>query len=207
MNDITQTHQPEADNQLSLVLIHLMKGVLFRDEHPKLWHQLVSVQTQVRDYIAVLGLSLALYEDEGFAWLQNNPIENAENEQTELLPRLITRRQLSYPVSLLLALLRKKLVEHDSQSSDSRLIIERDDVVEMMRTFLAGSFNEARLVDQIDSTINKVVELGFARRLKNAKHKIEVRRIIVAFVNAQWLKEFDQRLADYAKYVSEETAE
>jgi len=42
-------------------------------------------------------------------------------------------------------------------------------------------------MDQVDTWINKVVELGFARRLHNDTNKIEVRRIIKAFVDAQWL--------------------
>ena len=55
-------------------------------------------------------------------------------------------------------------------------------------------------MDQVDAHINKVIGLGFARRLHNDPNKIEVRRIIKAFVDAQWLHEFEQRLQDYAVY-------
>jgi hypothetical protein len=60
--------------------------------------------------------------------------------------------------------------------------------------------NEARLIDQVDATITKVVELGFLRRLKPAagsaqdRGHYEVRRILKAFVDAQWLADFDARL-------------
>ncbi len=71
-----------------------------------------------------------------------------------------------------------------------------------MRVFLPESSNEARLIDQIDTHINKVVELGFLRRLKPAggaagPASYEVRRILKAFVDAQWLADFDARLAAY----------
>ncbi len=188
-------------NALSLVLIHLMKGVLYAKDQPKLWQHLLDLQAQVGDYISILGLSLSLHEDEGFAWLETTRYE----DESEALPKLIHKRQLSYPVSLLLALLRGKLVEHDSNSSEERLIISRDDIVEMMRTFLPESTNDARLVDQIDSHINKTIELGFTRRLKPDKHKVEVRRIIQAFVNAQWLAEFDARLKEYYEFSLEQT--
>ncbi|MEE9492665.1 MAG: DUF4194 domain-containing protein [Gammaproteobacteria bacterium] len=188
--------EENTENVLSLVLIQLMKGVLYAQEHRKLWDELLNLQVQVRDYIQVLGLSLSLHEDEGFAWLETKHYDDI----TEALPKLVNKRQLSYPVSLMLALLRMKLAEHDSQSSEDRLILSRDDIVEMMRTFLPDSTNEVRIVDQIDSHINKIIELGFARRLKSDKHRIEVRRIILAFVNAQWLSEFDQRLQEYAQY-------
>ena len=66
----------------------------------------------------------------------------------------------------------------------------------------AGS-NEARLIDQVDSTLTKVLDLGFVRRLKPAaasapdRGHYEVRRILKAFVDAQWLAQFDARLAQY----------
>lgn len=119
----------------------------------------------------------------------------------------MSRRQLSYPVSLLLALLRRKLTEHDAVSSEERLILSRDDIVDMMRTFLPAGVNEARLVDQIDAHINKVIELGFARRLRNESSKIEIRRILKAFVDAQWLNEFDQHLQSYLAHGQPEAAE
>ena len=60
--------------------------------------------------------------------------------------------------------------------------------------------NEARLMDRMDSHINKVIELGFLRRMKPAAGQpgaFEVRRILKAFVDAQWLADFDARLATY----------
>ena len=197
MNEILNQN-PEAtkDTLLSLVLIKLMKGVLSIDEDEKLWHHLLSLQTQVRDYIRVLGLELSLIEDEGVAWLSTQTTEEGETA----LPRLVSKRQLSYPVSLLLALLRRKLVEHDASSGEQRLILNKEDVVEQLRIFLPVGTNEARLMDQMDAHINKIIELGFLRRLHNDASKLEVRRILKAFVDAQWLHDFDQRLHEYAVY-------
>jgi hypothetical protein len=61
---------------------------------------------------------------------------------------------------------------------------------------LSTGSNEARLVDQIDTCINKVIELGFARRLRTENNKIEIRRLLKAFVDAQWLSNFDAHLKD-----------
>lgn len=115
------------------------------------------------------------------------------------------RRQLSYPVSLLLALLRKKLVEHDAGGGDPRLILSREQIVELIRVFLPASANEAKLVDRVHADINKVVELGFLRRLRGQDNQYEVRRIIKAYVDAQWLAEFDQRLAEYREHAEATT--
>jgi hypothetical protein len=106
---------------------------------------------------------------------------------------------LSFPVSLLLALLRKKLAEFDASGGDTRLVLSRDELVELVRVFLPDGSNEAKLIDQIEISINKVVELGFLRKLKPAvacgdrPASYEVRRILKAFVDAQWLAEFDAR--------------
>mgnify|MGYP001106200311 CR=1 FL=1 len=115
----------------------------------------------------------------------------------------MARRQLSFPVSLLLALLRKKLAEFDAGGGETRLIISRDEVVDLMRLFLPAGSNETRLIDQVDTHLNKVAELGFVRRLRGQERTFEVRRILKAFVDAQWLSEFDQRLALYQKQLAE----
>lgn len=190
---MAETETTNANNSFSVVLITLLKGVVYADENARLWQNLLSLQARIRDYVKEIGLELIVVEDEGFAWLQTL----ASNENTPELPRLVMKRQLSYPVSLLIALLRRKLVEHDATSGEVRLILSRDEIVEMMRTFLSTGSNEARLVDQIDTYINKVIELGFVRRLRTENNKIEVRRLLKAFVDAQWLNDFDTRLQSY----------
>src|SRR5271166_5083961 len=108
-------------NPLSLVLICLLKGVTEREADPALWQSLLGLQTRVRDQVAVLGLELVLDEAEGYAYLRQRPPQEGEAE----LPRLVARRQLGYQVSLMLALIRKKLVEFDARSGDTRLILSR----------------------------------------------------------------------------------
>jgi hypothetical protein len=190
---MAEIEKTDARNEFSVVMITLLKGVVYGDDNPKLWQNLLLLQARIRDYAKEIGLELIVYEDEGFAWLQTL---TSHGEETEL-PRLVMKRQLSYPVSLLLALLRRKLAEHDATSGESRLILGRDEIVDMMKTFLSSGSNEARLVDQIDAHINKAIELGFARRLRTEHNKIEIRRLLKAFVDAQWLNDFDARLKAY----------
>ncbi|MEY4506569.1 MAG: hypothetical protein RL297_1147 [Pseudomonadota bacterium] len=194
---------PSSD--LSVLLINLLKSVLYRDADERQWAGLLNLQARVRDYVAVLNLELVLDEAEGYAFLKSRP-EAAEDEAAPRLPRLVARRPLSFAVSLLLALLRKKLAEFDAGGQDAhvgRLVLSRDEVVELVRVFLPDGTNETKLIDQIETTINKVVELGFLQKLKSAagtaagQATYEVRRILKAFVDAQWLAEFEARLADY----------
>jgi hypothetical protein len=71
------------------------------------------------------------------------------------------------------------------------------DIVDMVSLFRPESSNEARTLDRLRADIKKVVELGFLRKLKGQADTYEVARILKAFVDAQWLEEFDARLADY----------
>jgi hypothetical protein len=192
----------DANRDLSAVLVSLMKGVTFAEADPALWQRLLGLQARIRDYIAVLGLELILDEAEGYAYLRQLPAPEGE----QALPRLIARRQLGYAVSLLIALLRKKLAEFDAAGGDARLILGRDDIAEMMRVFLPETVNQARLMDRIDQHINRVTEMGFLRRLAGRDDQFEVRRILKAFVDAQWLNDFEQRLAAYRQHASEDAA-
>ena len=198
---------PEAP-ELSLLMVRLLKGVLYREDDERLWSHLLRLQVRVRELAALLLLEVVLAEDEGYAFLKSLPQPEEAYGQAHL-PRLVARRPLSYPVSLLLALLRRRMLEADAGGGEMRLVLSRSDIVQLLQVFLPGGTNEARLIDQVDATINKVVDLGFLRRLKPAagsapgQAHYEVRRILRAFVDAQWLSEFDARLEGYRTALSE----
>ena len=181
--------------ELSSVLIPLLKGVSYRADDAAHWSALLQLQGRVRDHAAVLGLELMLDEAEGYAFLRSRSVP--DGDPAAKLPRLVARRPLSFPVSLLLALLRKKLAEFDAAGGDTRLILSREQVAELLRVFLPEGSNEARLIDQVDTQLNRVVELGFVRRLRGQESMFEVQRILKAFVDAQWLGEFETRLTAY----------
>ena len=184
---------PAAD--LSAIVVPLMKGVIYRDDNTAYWSALLQLQGRARDFVGVLGLELTLDEAEGYAFLRSRP--DPEDDAAPKLPRLVARRPLSFPVSLLLALLRKKLAEFDAAGSETRLILSRDQVVELLRVFLPEGSNETRVIDQVDTHLNRIADLGFVRRLRGQDQMFEVQRILKAFVDAQWLAEFDARLGAY----------
>lgn len=186
MTDATEARQPH----LSPVLIHLLRGVIYRDQQPVLWDDLQRLQSEVMDYVKKIGLDLHVDELEGFAYLKQMPVEDAENG----LPRLIQRRPLSYPVSLLCALLRKKLVESDAGGGGIRVVLTRDQIVDLMRVFLPERSDEVSVENRIENSINKVEELGLLKALKADPPAYEVRRIIKALVDADWLASMEKKL-------------
>jgi len=198
---------PKPAYDLTSLVVPLLKSVIYRDDDPALWAALLELQMRVRDYMAVLALDLVLDESEGYAFLKARP--DSEDESAPKPPRLVARRPLSFQLSLLLALLRKKLVEFDASGGDTRLVLSLDAVVELVRVFSPVSSNEARLMDQVQTQLNKLIELGFVRKLKAVSSRAaspdyEVQRILKAFVDAQWLADFDARLAAYQAHLAQD---
>lgn len=182
------------EHAVASAIIHLMQGVVYREQDEPTWTTLGRHAAAVRDHFGAIGVDVVLDETEGYAYLQAHPEADGE----EPLPRLVKRRALTYNVSLLLVLLRKRLVEFETAGSEGKLVLSRDQIQEMLRLFVVDSTNEARVVDQVDGTVRKAAELGFLRQLRGHPDQWEVRRILKAYVDAQTLSDFAGKLAEYA---------
>lgn len=182
------------EHAIASAIIRLMQGVVYRESDEDAWLTLERQGAGVRDHFATIGVDVVVDDAEGYAYLRSRP----EEDGAEALPRLVRRRALTYNVSLLLVLLRKRLVEFETAGGDGRLVLTTDQIVEMLRLFQAESTNDARIVDQAETTINKARELGFLRQLRGQNDHWEVRRILKAYVDAQTLSDFAAKLREYA---------
>ncbi|MEB4590945.1 DUF4194 domain-containing protein [Candidatus Thiothrix sp. Deng01] len=192
-----------TDNALSALLIQLLKGVLYEEQHARLWPDLLRLQAAVRDYCRVIGLELYIDEAEGYAFLRQ---QEPEAEEDTEIPRLIPRRSLTFPVSLLLVLLRKRLAEEDASGGATRVVLSREQIVDMMILFMPEQKNEARTTEQINTAINRALDYGFLRKLKQDEGELlEIRRILKAFVDAQWLDQFQAHLDGYRQHLEADT--
>lgn len=193
---MTEQHTPN----LSTVVIHLLKGIVFRNEQPQLWQDLLDLQAHVIDYLGVLNLELQIDDNEGYAWLSQK-IVDAEDKNP--VPRLIARRPLDYRTSLLCVLLRKKIAEVQNTSSELRVIVSREELLNSMRVFMPEKSNEAKIEEQMHSTIKKVIELGFLRPLKTDAEQLEVQRFLVGLVDADWTASLNDKLTEYQQYAQQ----
>lgn len=184
----------ETETVVGTTIIKLMRGVVYRETDEESWLTLSRHAGPVRDHFATIGVEVVVDDTEGYAYLKSR--EEADDEAP--LPRLVRRRTLGYQVSLLLVLLRKRLAEFESDGDAGMLVLTRDQIVELLQVFLAGSTNDAKVVDTIDSAIKKAEELGFLRQLRGQPGHWEVRRVLKAYVDAQTMADFDTKLAEYA---------
>ena len=182
------------EQAIAVAIIDLMHGVVYREAQEHSWAALDRHSAAVRDHFAAIGVNVIVDDAEGYAYLRS-----LEQDGEEPLPRLVRRRSLTYNVSLLLVLLRKRLVEFETVGGEGKLVLSRDQIAEMMRVFLAGSTNEARVLDRIDQTVKQVTDLGFLRPLRGQPHQWEVRRVLKAYVDAQILSDLAGKLQEYAE--------
>lgn len=186
------------EHEVASTIIRLMQGIVYRDSDEAAWLTLERSGAGVRDHFATIGVDVVVDDAEGYAYLRSR----SEEDGDEALPRLVRRRALTYNVSLLLVLLRKRLVEFETTGGEGRLVLTTEQIVDMLRLFQAESSNDARVVDQAETTINKAKELGFLRPLRGQSDHWEVRRILKAYVDAQTLADFAGKLREYAGAVT-----
>jgi hypothetical protein len=181
-------------NATASAIIRLMQGVVYRESDEETWLALDRFAPAVRDHFSVIGVDVIVDNSEGYAFLRSRP----ESDDGEALPRLVRRRSLSYNVSLLLVLLRKRLVEFETAGGEGRLVLTTEQIIDVLRVFQEESTNEARVVEQAERTIAKASEFGFLRAMRAQPGHWEVRRVLKAYVDAQTMSDFAAKLRDYA---------
>lgn len=190
MRTETDTH---SEQDLKYALIMVCKAVVYRSESPRVWHTIRTQEALLNTHLAMLGLELYIHSDDGYAFCRTIEQDDQDND----LPRLVVRRELSYAVSILLVVLRRKLAEHDSASSQDRLIVSTQEMLEQLDLFTLPTSRESRRVDVDLATINKVRDLGFLKPLPGHEELWEVRRVVQAFVDAACLNDFARTLEHY----------
>lgn len=181
----------------SNILVALLKGVVYRDD--KHWDELAPNEADIKKYFADIYLDVIIDKSEGYAYLKQRVSEDEEEET----PKLIEKRQLNFHVSLLCLLLRKHLIENDSEGESTKAYLTRDKILNLVKPFYKETTNEASQIKLIDAAIKKVMDEGFLRKMKTDEEQYEVKRIIKAFVNGDIVKDSLEKLKTYANQAEE----
>lgn len=178
--------------EYSLSLITMLKGILYIHQRDA-WENLLRYESEVKKYFSALGLEVYVDKSEGYAYLRQVELE----EEMEI-PKIAEKRQLNFFTSLLCIVLRKYLLERDAEAGAARATITQQEIVNLMKSFLPTATDEAKQQDKIITTINKVIEIGFLKRLDDSSNDYEIHRIIKGFVNAEVIDDTLKRLQTYA---------
>lgn len=189
-------------------IIRLLQGAIYKEQE-LLWDQLTVYKHGISDYFSKIGVSLIMSEDDGFAYLKDatdeqdieSEDEDSQKKESDMIS-LFSKRQLGYHISLLCVILTRKLLEFDLTAGDqTRLIMTRQEIKESFSVFLPEKSNEAKIVDLLDTHINKLIEYGFLKKIN--ENEIEVKRILKAKFSANILTEVNDKLEEYLNASSE----
>ena len=185
----------EINVELSNAYISLLKGVIIKENKEKIWDTILNYRNQIEDYFRQLGLTLKLYEEEGYCYLQQ-----IEDDETDNLLKLVPKVSLSLHLSLLLVSLRKYMLE-STANGDEKIVISKEEIFIKMKNYLKETSNEIKQEKEITSYIKKVEDMKFIRKLKNSDNKYEILRLLASFVDAQWLDHLDKRIIEYKEHI------
>ncbi|HAD59398.1 MAG TPA: hypothetical protein DCG12_09150 [Planctomycetaceae bacterium] len=178
--------QSSSDTQeWSETAVRLLQGVIYREDERQ-WNVLQRNISPLEEYFSIVGLQLAVDDDEGLAWLRQ---PEADEVSGTPLPRLIRRTQLSYDATLLTVVLRDELHRFEQQDVDNeRCVIHTDQLFQLWRPFFPAESDDVSLRRSLLAALRTLESLRFVRRFGDRTGEWEIRRILKARVIAAELE-------------------
>lgn len=177
----------------SKAIVKLLKGIVEKDD--AVWNEVLSYQSDIQDYIAVMGLELIVKKDEGFAFVKQFKLDDDKTMN------MVSRRQYGFEVSVMLIVLRQILEDFDSnptmQATDK--YVTASEIKEETEMFLPTSYNKVKFEKELDSNIDKIVKFGYLIEPKHqeGEKRYKIHRIIKEKITLDDLLEFKNQLNSY----------
>jgi hypothetical protein len=182
-------------------LVQLLKGPVYSDDQ-EYWQHLLKYQVEITQHFGGLGLDTVIQKEDGYAFIRQIELDDKGSTIG-----LISRRPLTYEVSLLCVLLRKLLdVFEVSNTDNKRFYLKRKQLRAELETFFREKSNKVKLLKDLDSYINQVLELGYIKVTTSDEQfrdedTFEVRSIIKARFSNDVCLDFLNQLKEDVKPV------
>lgn len=178
----------------SNAIVKLLRGVI--ENNDTVWQDILMYQSEIQDYLSVIGLELIIEKEDGYAFVRQ------KNNEADALMSLVSRRRLTFEVSVVLIVIRQILEEFDSnplESQSNDKYISAADIKEEVELFLPEKYNRVKFMKELDKYIERVVELGFLIKTKSGEmeSRYRIHRIIKKKITLDDLVDFKDNLKDY----------
>lgn len=180
----------------SKAIVKLLKGIV--EYNDPVWNNILIYQSDIQNYLSVIGLNLIVKKDEGFAFVKQAVLDD------EKTLNLVTCRQLGFEVSVILIILRQMLEDFEMNPTDSQAdekYVTPSQIKDEVELFLPSRFNQIKFKQDLDNYISKVIDLGFLVASKQTDTGTETRykihRIIKEKITLDALNDFKNKLNDY----------
>jgi hypothetical protein len=175
------------------VLIKLLKGPVEYLEKAT-WEKLVRYKAELQVFLATIGLTLVVDEEDGYAYLTHAA---ADDEETGV--SWIQRRPFTYEESIMLVLLREMMAEFETGEATTReLIRKRKEIKEYAELFFREKPSRVKFLKEIDRLIDKMEEHGFLDMAEHSEvpdeQRFRIPKIIKARISAEILDDFTRQL-------------
>lgn len=183
----------------SQVCIKLLQGPIFRQNaNDKLWEKLEMYESDIQAFFAILGVSVAIDKADGFAFLQQNDL----NEEDDNVSRLIRQTPLTEEQSFLCILLRDELNKFDnpnnSQNKSSVLILRESELYEQFAMFFPQKTDQITARNSFKKNLSRLCDLGLLKEQNpddtEKESEYEVRRYVRAKIDSEFCEEFMRKL-------------
>lgn len=178
----------------SKAIVYLLRKTT--EKSSPVWNDILLYQSEIQEYLSVIGLELIVKKDEGFAFVKQVVYDDPTMN-------LVTRRQLGFEVSIVVIVLRQLLEDYDSNPTETQSldrIITTNEIKDKVRLFLPESYNKVKLEKDLDTYIQRVAELGYLKEVKRNGDDVryKIHRIIKEKVTIEDLDLFKKKLDEYA---------
>lgn len=166
------THFEKNIKPYSKAIIRLLKSTVERNS--PVWDDVINYQTEIQEYINLIGLELIVKKDEGYAFVKQ--FEDSEGNTLGL----IARRQVGFETSILLIVLRQSLEDFDNNPTQFQVaekFISDSEIKEELELFLQEGYNKIRFQKDLEKYIKNVVELGYLKEVSKKTMKLSIKFI------------------------------
>jgi hypothetical protein len=185
------------------VVARLMTSAVYIDEGPY-WNILTEEENTIQSTIEEMGLKLVVDHEMGMGYLR--PLDQAEEEEVSVagyapIPKVIPTKTLGYHTSVLCALLRQALQQHEDNTIDTKhLYLEEAQIIDMIHPFMPEISDQKKRDREVGKLINRLEEIGVLHKLANRTEGIyRVEPIIRARISIDALQALLARLVDHNK--------
>ena len=190
------------------VIAKLLIGAVYFDDEGY-WQVLLDDKPTLIPYFDDMGVRLEIDTEMGMGYLR--PMNSAEEEEFALagyapLPKIIPPKTLGYLPSVMCALLREALQDHEENSLESKhLYLDESQLIDLIRPYVNETQDEKALKRDVKKIITRVEDISILYRLPNRTDVIyRVEPIIRARIPIAHLQELLMRLKTLSKAASTE---
>lgn len=183
------------------VCVRLLQGPLFKNENEQSFEKLQLWAKEINAYFNVIGLKLYYNEDIDYAFLVQN--EDGDGNVIGDLTRLLIKHPLTYETSLILIILREELDKFEMEDTSSmRLVIKESEISELIEPYYKDTSDKVKYQNLVSTQLNIIASMGLIKQIKDSSQTIslsndrvfEIKNILRAKVDAEFLREFKERL-------------